>query len=42
MEYLLRLWTNEDLDSIIKNATNKKIINFMPDGFPKNIDEWRS
>lgn len=34
MEYKLRPWTINDLESLVENANNYKIARFMTDGFP--------
>lgn len=42
MEFKLRPWTIDDLESVYKNANNINITKFMSDGFPDSIDKWRS
>jgi [ribosomal protein S5]-alanine N-acetyltransferase len=34
MEFILRPWKTDDLDSLIRHADNHKIARFMTDGFP--------
>jgi [ribosomal protein S5]-alanine N-acetyltransferase len=42
MEFKLRPWTIDDLESVTKNANNSNITNFMSDGFPNSIEKWKS
>ena len=42
MDSILRPWTINDLDSVTKNANNINITKFMSDGFPNNMDKWKS
>ncbi len=42
MEFKLRPWTTDDLESVSKNANNLNITKFMSDGFPNSIDKWKS
>jgi len=42
MEFKLRPWTMNDLDSVYKHANNPNITKFMSDGFPGNKNKWRS
>lgn len=41
MDFKLRPWTVNDLESVTKNADNLTIARFMSDGFPDTIDKWR-
>ncbi len=34
MEYVLRAWKESDVESLVENANNPKIAQFMTDGFP--------
>lgn len=42
MDFKLRPWTINDLDSVTKNANNITITRFMSDGFPDTIDKWKT
>ncbi len=42
MEFKLRPWNMNDLDSVWKHANNPNITKFMSDGFPGNKNKWRS
>jgi len=39
MDFILRPWTEEDLDSLIKYGNNKEIAKFMTDKFPHPYTE---
>jgi [ribosomal protein S5]-alanine N-acetyltransferase len=41
MEFKLRPWTLNDLDSLCKHAGNSNVRKFMSDGFHDNRDKWR-
>jgi len=41
MEYNLRQWSMNDLQSLVKYGCNEKISDYMSDGFPKNKDQWK-
>ena len=42
MEFKLRPWTINDLESVSKNADNESITKFMSDGFPDCKNKWAS
>jgi len=42
MNFILRPWRHSDLESVAKNANNFNVTRFMSDGFPDNIEKWRS
>lgn len=42
MEFKLRRWSMDDLDSVCKYGGNPNITKNMSDGFPENRDKWRS
>ncbi len=42
MEFKLRNWTLNDLDSVCKHAKNPNITRFMSDGFPDSREKWKS
>lgn len=42
MDFKLRQWTNNDLDSLYRHACNDKITRFMSDGFPNTKEKWAS
>jgi RimJ/RimL family protein N-acetyltransferase len=40
MEFKLRPWSYNDLESVAQCANNPNITQFMSDGFPKNSEQW--
>lgn len=42
MDFKLRPWTINDLDSVTKNANNVAVSKFMSDGFPDTINKWKT
>ncbi|MEI8204505.1 MAG: GNAT family protein [Bacteroidota bacterium] len=42
MNYKLRPWKYDDLESLHQNADNSNINKFMSDGFPTTIEKWKS
>jgi len=42
MDFKLRPWRIDDLESVSRNADHPDITRFMSDGFPDRIDKWKS
>jgi RimJ/RimL family protein N-acetyltransferase len=42
MEFKLRPWTINDLDSVTKSSDNINITRFMSDRFPDSRDKWKT
>ncbi len=42
MEFRLRPWEIDDLDSVAKCADNPNIFKFMSDEFPRSQEQWRT
>lgn len=42
MDYKLRPWRKDDLESLYKHACNENITKFMTDGFPNTMDKCKN
>ena len=42
MDFKLRPWQTNDLESLIKNGLYPEIARYMSDGFPDNAEKWKN